>query len=285
MSEDLQKYMDEIMNEQNRRPIAEFEGYSAEEMHGILHFPFEEGSPIRLETLADEDYSRIPILNQIKYLAKLIREAGEVKLTKLGFLPTRTVADLYAQGFIKDKFVELRTGKQLREGDVPSITLSRILLTISGLAKKRSNKLSLTKLGHSILQDDESLLQLIIKIYALKYNWAYFDGYGQNSIGQLGFGFSLILLNKYGHESQQDRFYAQKYFVAFPALLDIPEPSYYSRIDYCEHCYSFRSFESFMAFFGLASLDREGRYPPRKLNVSKTDLLDKLIKIDKPKHQ
>lgn len=271
------------MHEQNSRPIAHFEGYSSEEMHSILHFPFEEGSPIQLKTLADEDYSRIPILNQIKYLAKLINEAGEVKLTKLGFLPTGMVADVYNQEFIKDRFVEMRTVKQLREGDVPSITLSKILLTISGLTKKRSNKLSLTKMGQSILQDDESLILLVLKMYGLKYNWAYFDGYGENRIGQLGFGFSLILLSKYGHGTQEDRFYAEKYFMAFPALLDIPEPSYSTIIDYCERCYSFRSFENFLAYFGLANLDMESRYMPSKLNVSKTDLLDKLIKIEKPK--
>jgi hypothetical protein len=283
MPEDLQKYLDEIMHEQNNRPIAEFEGYSPAEMHSVLHFTFEEGSPIGLQTLDDEDYIRIPILNQIKYLAKVIMEAGEVKLTKLGFLPTRMVADIYAQGFIKDKFVELRTPKQIKEADVPSITLSRILLTISGLVKKRTNKLSLTTMGQITIQDDDDLLQLIIKNYGSKYNWAYFDGYGQNSIGQLGFGFSLILLSKYGHESQQDRFYAQKYFMAFPALLNIPEPSYSSSIKYCEHCYSFRVFENFMTFFGLADLEWERRYLLRKLNVSKTALLDKLINIEKPK--
>jgi hypothetical protein len=106
---------------------------------------------------------------------------------------------------------------------------------------------------------------------------------GLSDIGQLGFGFSLFLLSKYGHEWQQDRFYVQKYSKAFPALLNVPEPAYLNRIEYCENCYSFRVFENFMTFFGLANLKREGRFLAHKLIVSKTDLFDKLIKIEKPK--
>src|SRR5690606_6221611 len=204
MPEDLQIYLDKLMHEQNNRPVPEFEGYSPAEMHAILHFTFEEISPISFRKLDSGDYRKIPLFNQIKYLAKLIEEAGEIKLTKLGFLPTNLVADIYAQGFIKDKYVERRTIKQLKEGDVASITLSRILLTISGLVKKRSNILSLTKLGQKTIQNDDDLVQLIIKTYGAKFNWAYFDGYGENGIGQIGFGFSLILLSRYGHEWQRD---------------------------------------------------------------------------------
>ncbi|MEX0881965.1 MAG: hypothetical protein WDZ72_00695, partial [Cyclobacteriaceae bacterium] len=119
--------------------------------HAILHFTFEESSPISLHKLEAKDYKKIPLLNQVKYLAKLIEDKGELKLTKLGFLPMNVVADIYDLGIIKDKYFERRSPKQLREADVPAITLSRILLIISGLVKKRSNKLSLTKLGQNII--------------------------------------------------------------------------------------------------------------------------------------
>lgn len=221
-------------------------------------------------------------MNQIKYLAKLIEEAGEIKLTKLGFLPTNLVADIYSQEFITDQYVERRTLKQLKEADVPSVTFSRILLTISGLVKKRSNKLSLTKQGQKTIQNDDDLAQLIIKTYGAKFNWAYFDGYGENGIGQIGFGFSLILLSRYGHEWQSDRFYAQKYFMAFPDLLDGPEPRYGNRMDNCENCYSYRVFEVFMRYLGLVNLKYEGESWRKNLFVSNTELFDKLIKIEAP---
>lgn len=252
-------------------------------MHAILHFTFEESSPISFQKLDAADHRKIPLLRQIKYLTNLIKEAGEIKLTKLGFLPTNLVADIYAQGFIKDQYVERRKIKQLREGDVPSITLSRILLTISGLVKKRSNKLSLTKQGQKIIQNDDDLFQLIMKTYGAKFNWAYFDGYGENGVGQIGFGFSLILLSRYGYEWQRDRFYAQKYFMAFPDLLSVQESPYGDRIDECEDCYSYRFFENFMTYFGLVDIKSEGEFFGRNLSVLKTDLLDKLIKVNGPK--
>lgn len=283
MPEDLQKHLEKVVHERNNRPLHEFEGYSPSEMHSILHFTFEEISPISFQKLDAADHRKIPILNQIKYLANMIKEAGEIKLTKLGFLPTDLVTDIYAQGFIKDGYVERRKVKQLKEGDVTSITLSRILLTISGLAKKRSNKLSLTKLGQKTIQNDDDLVQLIIKTYGAKFNWAYFDGYGENGIGQIGFGFSLILLSRYGHEWQRDRFYAQKYFTAFPDLLRVSTPQYGDRIVECEACYSYRFFENFMTYFGLVDIKSEGEFLFKNLSVIKTDLLDKLIKVKESK--
>src|SRR5690554_7047631 len=97
MPEDLQTYLDKLMHERNNRPVPEFEGYSPTEMHAILHLAFEESSPISFQKLEAADYRKIPLLNQIKYLAQLIEEAGEIKLTKLGFLPVDVVADIYAQ--------------------------------------------------------------------------------------------------------------------------------------------------------------------------------------------
>lgn len=282
MLEDLQKHLERVVHEQNNRPRPEFEGYSPSEMHAILHFTFEESSPISFQKLDAADHRKIPILNQIKYLTNMIKEAGEIKLTKLGFLPTDLVADIYAQGFIKDRYVERRKVKQLKEGDVPSITLSRILLTISGLVKKRSNKLSLTKQGQQTIQNDDVLVQLIIKTYGSKFNWAYFDGYGENGIGQIGFGFSLVLLSRYGHEWQRDRFYAKKYFKAFPDLLNVPESLYGDRIVECEDCYSYRFFENFVTYFGLVDIESEGDAFRKHLSVIKTDLFDKLIKVEYP---
>lgn len=282
MPEDLQKHLEGIVHEQNNRPRPEFGGYSSSEMHAILHFTFEEISPISFHKLDASDHGKIPILNQIKYLANMIKEAGEIKLTKLGFLPTDVVADIYAQGFIKDGYVERRKVKQLKEGDVPSVTLSRILLTISGLVKKRSNKLSLTKQGQQTIQNDDALVHLLMKTYGSKFNWAYFGGYGENGIGQIGFGFSLILLSKYGHEWQRDRFYAQKYFKAFPDLLSAAESRYGDVIVECEDCYSYRFFENFLTYFGLVDIKSEGEILRKNLSVIKTDLFDKLIKIEWP---
>jgi len=274
---DLQKHADQAMNEQNNRSIPELEGYSPFEMYQILYDTFGQYSPIKLQKLSDSDYKKIPILNQIKYLTDVISKNGEVKLTSKGFLPTKIVSDLYQQGFLKDKDIESGISKLYKETDSKTVNLTRILIELGGLAKKRNGKLSLTKTSKNILGDNHELLRLILLTFAAKFNWAYYDGYGENQIGQLGNGFSMILLSKYGHENRLNSFYAEKYFKAFPLLLDTVAPNYGTLERYSTDCYSLRTFERFLDYFGLVNIDRQGKGLDSKTYITKTDLYDRLI--------
>ncbi len=275
----IQKLIDNVMNEQNNRGISKFEGYSAFEMHQILHFTFGTDSPIELQELSDADYKKIPLLNQIKYLADLIQKNGELKLTNKGYLPTKIVADLYQQGFMKDELIECGISKLYKETDSMTINLTRMLIEIAGIVKKRNGKLSLTKTGEKVILDDFKLLKTIIETFASKFNWAYFDGYGENQIGQLGYGFSLVLLSKYGEDKRYDSFYAEKYFIAYPQLQDTIEPRYNTWETYSARCYSIRFFDRFMDYFGLINIEKEGKMFNSLKYITKTELFDKLIKV------
>lgn len=275
---EIQRYIDQMMIEQNNRPIPDFEEYSSSEMYHILHFTFGKESPIQLKQLSNTDYKKIPILNQIKYLTDLIDKSGEIKLTNKGFLPTKIVSDLYLQGFLKDEFIEKGISKLYKETDSMTINLTRILIELAGLVKKRNGKLSLTKTSKKILGDNFELLQLILLTFATKFNWAYYDGYGENQIGQLGYGFSLILLSKYGQEKRLESFYAEKYFKAYPQLLAYVEPNYYSIKRYLDRCYSIRTFERFLDYFGLIDIDKQEKEHDSIIYIKKSDLYDKLIK-------
>ena len=277
--EELQGHLDQFANERNNRPVSEFEGYSPFDMQHILYDTFGEKSPIKLRKLSGDDYAEIPILNQIKYLAEIITKAGEIKLTKLGFLPTKVVKELYDQGFMKEYQFESGISKLYKEMDSTSVHVARVLLEISGLAKKRNNKLSLTKKGEKILGDDAQLCHLILTIYGEKFNWAHLDGYGENGIGQMGFGFSLILIHKFGHQNRTDKFYNEKYFNAFPMLLEgISYPTYTTKDSYAGHCYSLRTFDRFLSFFGGVVIEQERGMNAEKFIV-KTELFDKLFDI------
>jgi len=275
---DIQRNIDQVMNEQNNRPIADFEGYSPFEMHKILHFTFAIDSPLKLQKLSDTDYTKIPILNQIKYLTDLIDKNGEIKLTKQGFLPTKIVSELYSQGFLKDEYIEKGISKLYKETDSMTINLSRILLELAGFIKKRNGKLSLTKSSEKILGNNEELLRQIFLTITNKFNWAYYDGYGENQIGQLGYGFSLILLSKYGRERRLDSFYAERYFKAYPRLLDSIEPNYGTLERYSTNCYSVRTFDRFLNYFGLINIEEERKGLDSIKYISKTDIYDRLIK-------
>lgn len=274
----IQKHIDQVMIEQNNRSIPEFEGYSPFEMHKILHFTFAIDSPLKLQKLSDSDYEKIPILNQVRYLIDLIKKNEEIKLTNKGFLPTKIVSDLYSQGFLKDELIEKGISKLYKETDSITINLTRILIELSGLAKKRTGKISLTKSSKKILEDNEKLLRQIFLTFTNKFNWAYYDGYGENQIGQLGYGFTLILLSKYGQIKRQDSFYAEKYFKAYPKLLDSLEPTYGTLERYSGMCYSIRTFERFLVYFGLIRIDEEKKGFDSIKYISKTKLFDRLIK-------
>lgn len=279
---DIQKHFDHLITEHNTRGIPEFEGYSPVEMHRILHFTFEFESPIKLRKLSDSDYKKIPILNQIIYLTDLIDNAGEIKLTHKGFLPPKIVLELYQQGFMKDEHIEKGISKLNKESDSMTVNLTRILIELAGLTKKRNGKLSLTTKSKKILGANFELLQLILLTFATKFNWAYYDRYVENTIGQLGYGFSLILLSKYGQEKRLDSFYAARYFKAYPQLLDSINPDYGTIENYATRCYSLRTFERFLDYFGLIKIEEEYKGFNSFKYITKTDLFDSLIKCLPP---
>ncbi len=267
------------MNEQNNRGIPDFEGYSPTEMQYILYNTFGKNSPIQLLELSEPDYNNIPILKQIKYLLKIIDEKGELRLTAKGFLPTKIVSNIYDQGFIKDEMIESGISKLYKETDSMSINLTRILSELSGIIKKRNKKLSLTKKGKKELNDNRKLFENIITTFGTRFNWAYYDGYGNNQIGQLGFGFSLILISKYGSEKREDSFYSKKYFSAFPLLIEQIEPSNFRpREKQASGCYSLRTFNRFLDYFGIIKIESESKWNSKKF-IKKTELYDKLIKV------
>ncbi len=275
--DELERYIQKLTNERNRRITPEFEGYSPEDMHNIIYYTFGEGSPLALLEMSESDYNKVPILNQVKYLLQVINKSSELPLTKMGFLKVKTVKDIYSKGFIVDEDVEIGLTKIYKEESVASITLTRIIVVMSGLVKKRYNKLSLTKKGESLLNNNAGLLSLIFETFGRKFNWAYFDGYDSGIAGQMGYGFTLILLSKYGGRKRLDKFYSDKYYNAFPKLLDDFDNSFGIRLgDSSLSCYSFRTFDRFLNYFGLIEICTKEKYFSPKY-IIKTKLFDKMI--------
>lgn len=280
--EELRRQIEKEINEQNNRARPEFEGYSSQEMSEILYYPFGPKSPLQFQKLAPEDYLKIPLLQVIKHLLGIIEEAGELKLTQKGFLPTKIVAELYNLGHLPQYHIEHGARKLYKETDAMGINLSRILIELTGLVKKRHSKLSLTQKSKKIIADNHKLLIAILQTFTTQYNWGYYDGYNNEKIGPLGFGLSLIILSKYGHIERPSAFYAQKYFAAFPQLLEELEPSYGTHEAYGIDCYIIRTFERFLHIFGLVNVPQFGKVKMDYYKIAKTPLFDKFIKCLPP---
>lgn len=194
---DLEKLVRQLIEEENKSRISDFEGLSPDEMHLLVYSPFAKNSPLQLAKLTDEEYKQIPIFNLAKTLMLLINESGTLKLTEKGFLPVKVVADLYQRGFFKEERIESGIQKLYKETDSHTISMARILLDIAGLTKKRNGKMSLTATGTKALAKDELLLSKILEAALMKFNWGYFDGYENPHVAHVGSCFSLFLLSKY----------------------------------------------------------------------------------------
>jgi hypothetical protein len=274
---ELNAILNKVMQEQNNRGLSDFEGLSPSEMHQLLHYLLRENCPVQMLRLSEPDLLRVPILNLARYLLDRISVNGELQLTNRGFLPPSLVKEIYEQGFILDEGIESGIVKLTKEVDSMSINLTRILLELAGLTKKRNGKLSQVKSAKNILADPNKILQLIFLTFATQFNWAYYDGYEENLIGQLGFGYTLVLLSRYGDVKRRTPFYEEKYFRAFPQLLQSITPIYGTVERYAGRCYSLRTFKRFLDFFGLIMIEHEPWGSHSGDQVIKTDLFDKFL--------
>ena len=263
-----------------RKGLPALEWYTMNQFSIIVREPFSEDSPIELHDLKDQELESIPILNQIRYTMQLINEAGEMDLTRKGNLKRKVVRDIYSQNFFKDTLdLPIEPDDIYRQADCVTVELTKILLDISNLTKTRNNKYSLTKKGEDFLNKTNQLLKYFFKQYCNKFNMGYYDGCIEE-IGNLGVGYSLILLSKYGDKSRRAKFYADKYFKAFPDILEKVEPKIGNKKEEGTRTYIYRIFKNFLNFFGLINITQENNV--REKYIQKTDLYNKFITCELP---
>jgi len=87
-------------------------------------------------------------------------------------------------------------------------------------------------------------------------------------------------LSKYGNEKRLDSFYTDKYFKAFPQLLDSIHPTYGTLEKYASNCYSLRTFENFLTYFGIIGIEKNGHSYNSDKYIFKTEIFDRLIRIN-----
>lgn len=274
--EQINAHLAGFIHNTNNLSKEEFEGYSPTEMSTILYHTFDSNSPLQFHSLTWDEYNQMPLFRQVKHLLQTLAEQ-EVKLTAAGYLPPRIVKELYPLG-LSESLIDIGISKLSKETDSTSVILTRIIAKAAGLVKIRKGVLSITANGIKIMNDDTQLFKHIFETFCQKINWTHLDRYQSEQIGGLGFGFTLILLGKYGNVKREDSFYAQKYFKAFPMLTDGIIPSYGTVTDYCNDCYSIRTFDRFLLHFSLIEIFKEKKHDAPKY-IIKTALFDRLIEI------
>ncbi|WP_373059352.1 hypothetical protein [Zunongwangia sp. H14] len=268
--EDLNRELQKRVNAHNKSSIEDFENLAPGQMRALQNFPTEEG-PLLMNKLSETHLENCPLLVQVRLLIDKMKGGKEIKLTKTGALPVKLVKEIYALGCLKNEWVEKGISKLYRESDAEEVSITRIILEISVLAKKRNGKLSLTKTGEKYADDANFILQEILNVLWYKFNWAYYDRYESEAIGRVNPAFSLLLLKKYGDKERDSHFYAKKYFRAFPQLLEQRESSF--------SCYALRTFDRYFRFMGFVNVEKTGILEPSILK--KTEFFDQLFSLEK----
>jgi hypothetical protein len=267
--EDLNKELQKRANLHNNKPIADFEGLTPLQMGQLQNFLDGTGLLI-LNKLSENELEKCPLLVQVRFLVNKMKGGKEIQLTKTGALPTKLVKEIYGLSYLKNWAIENGITKLKKESDAEEISITRILLEISSLAKKRNGKLSLTKKGEKYANDGNFILEEIITILFYKFNWGYYDGYESEAIGRVNPAFSLFLLKKYGSKKRSAYFYAGKYFIAFPHIQEKGDRSF--------RCYALRTFERYFKFMGFVQVEKEDILTPADLK--KTPFFDQLFSLE-----
>jgi hypothetical protein len=254
--------------------ITDNEGYSPEELQILQCDPFGEGSPLQLKPITEEVCEEIPLFRQIYRLLEILYAGGEIKLTQKGNLPLKIVTELAGFG-IPQKLIE--DGYAFRsEIESISVPVAREVALLIGAIKKRNNKLSITARGEKIFCDKPALAAAIIKaacttLQAQKMDW--FEG--EELTGEVGTGYVLMLLSKYGSEERPSDFYFTNLLAAFLVLLE-DGPELFT--------FTTRMFETRLLNLGVVELSghKVGTWET-ELHVKKTPLFDKLFLCRPPR--
>lgn len=256
--------------------MEKLEGLNIENIIELIQNPFSKNSPFKLRANGNEVYQEVPIVNQVKLFASIIQSQKEISLTKKGFLSTKTVKDLYQNGFLKDALFEEGLFKVYKEMDCEPVHFTRLICEIGGIIKKRNNKVTLTKKGQELIKSESDLFNELFRIVTQIFNIGYFDGYDCETTGQYGIMVTLFLLNKYGKQYQSPGFYAKKYMKIIPGIFDnFPEPNYSNKISVFNNCFTSRTFTRSLNYFGLLEIERKNLIDISR--VKKSEIFDKLL--------
>lgn len=263
----LNQYATLLIRQHNNTPRSEFNGLTPEEMHIIMHNPFSDKCVVGLDKLDKNQYEMVPLVRQALFLLNTLNEK-ELKLTKLGWLPLKIVAESYPLGQ-PEYIIEEFKPKRINEYEAKSVWMARVILDLLGWIKTRKGMLFLTAKGKEALTDIDSAANEILRFSLIGVGLHIFDGNEDDRIGNLGMAYSVWLLNKFGTTWHSGRFYQEQYQKVF---------------DYSDvyNIYKTRIFNRLFYWLGIVDKRINKQVEPSfKEEYKKTDLLSMIFTFKK----
>jgi hypothetical protein len=216
-----------------------------------------------MKTVSYQTLNRIPFFLLTEKFLNIIHREGNIKLTPNGALQKKYLQELYDYRLFTEPLIESGAYKVTREKDLIAIHSMHINTQLSGFVRKINGKLTTTKKCKKLLQSDQrdKLFKVVLQTYIERFNWAYNDAYTEHPVGQLGWAFTVYLLNHFGDKPETIQFYADKYLKAFPVmLLHFKKPLFENSPEsWFAKCYCTRTFERFLKWFGFVKAEPD--YP------------------------
>lgn len=267
----------------NRSPLDDFEGFTPDDMHGLLYLPYgEDKSPLILNHEVNEELiKKVPFLKHISQYLQMLMEQQPLKLTQKGNLPRKFCREVYDRGIFEHEIHFFKKHPIMKEEDSYYIHMINIFSNLIGLTKKEHGKITTTKRCMNYLESKSSsdLYLYLFSTYTRKFNWGFNDLYPDAWIIQGGFGFSIFLVQKYGDKAREMKFYSDKYLRAFPiAMRDFPDAQYSTGEEQFQRCYYIRVFERFLKRFGLINIEEQGDFLSKNQTIIKKELIDQVIR-------
>ncbi len=280
--EEVQAFVDQHVQQRNRRPPDEFHGLSPEQMYQMLNFPFTSPELVCFPEVLDI-IPAAPILTLFSLLAEAIGEQG-LKPTAKGNLPQKFCREAALVYWGKETFEErTRYGGINKEDDFPDLHTTRLVAELAGLVRKYKGRFILSRECRKLLEGGglAAVYSKLFRAYVEQFNWAYLDRYPELRFIQSAFLFTLYLLTQYGDTWQPHEFYEDCFLRAFPTVLDeVPPSPVFTPEEELRTCYTWRTLVHFAGFLGLAAVEAvNDEFLCREYRVKALPLLQEAVQF------
>ena len=287
--DEAQAFIQAFNESKNSKPIAEFYGLSASQMHKLQHQPFNASPTLNFNWQAITNFEHSPM----PWLMKtLLMQMGKqkVKATATGALGAnlvKSICEHFNAIFEPHNIGRFPFQKVHKEMDFQDLYLARFLLNQMGYMRKFKGYFILTKKGESAyhgFMDEASnmnreFFQDAIYSYCIKLDWNSMDEHEPNTIIQMSWAFCLFMLTKKDASPWHIDDLAEDFVQAFPALIN--ESDYVDRamiVQSISYCLQHRLVENFGRHFGLLDISYSQKIPMRP-KLRRSNLCKKLIQF------
>lgn len=269
---------------ENNAPVEDFLGLTPTEIHELLYEPFGPNSPVRFRSeISGTTLDQIPIFRVAEEFLKIVAREGQLPLTPRGALQPKTVAELYNTRLLLDEHIEGGLRKLWYEEECMGLHSARLTTQLAGLVRKARNKLTLTRAATKLMEQGDrlQLFKQFFQAYVGKLFWGHNDGFPIAPVGQLGWAFSVILLDKFGDTPSTVDGCAEKYARAFPHMISFFHEDYATPERQLARCYGLRTFQRFFLWFGFVSVEQRRTYLDLDIDLyRRTTLVRDVFSID-----